>query len=46
MGNADGTPVFFDMTASPTVDTEGSRSVLTKQQDMKNRTAVMFSNPD
>jgi hypothetical protein len=30
MGNADGTPVFFDMPANTTVDTNGSKSVLVK----------------
>jgi hypothetical protein len=36
MGNKHETPVFFDMLANTTVDTKGSKSVLVKQQDMRN----------
>jgi hypothetical protein len=45
IGNADKTPVFFDMPASSTVNVKGSKSVphLTKQEDMKNRITVMLS---
>jgi hypothetical protein len=43
MGNADETPVFFDMPANTTVDTKGSKSVLVKTTGMKNRITVMIS---
>jgi hypothetical protein len=36
MDNADKAPVFVDMLANTTVDTKGSKSVLSKQQDVKN----------
>jgi hypothetical protein len=36
MGNADKTPVFFDMPAHTTVDTKGSKSVLVKTTGHEN----------
>jgi hypothetical protein len=44
MGNADETPVFFDMPANTTVDTKGSKSVLNKTTGHgKLRITVMLS---
>jgi hypothetical protein len=44
MGNADETPVFFDMLANTTVDIKGSKSVLVKTTGHeKLRITVMLS---
>jgi hypothetical protein len=44
MGNADETPVFFDMPANTTIDTKSSKSVLVKTTGLeKLRISVMLS---